>query len=196
MTGMQDYIEVGAKRGGMLLPGHIDLIRSYLWLPTHSGNGDTLFSSSSNTYLANTDFNRLVKTFEVGMGAAIKGCFAEDGILKEGGSFKGEAGPYEASVPSAILKACGDAIKYYTAIENKPGEYKWTAIANGLFNTSEKLHNLAGGYPTNATHGVQNVPGDVGSVPLDGYLYLLGAWTGAFTNDEFNTITGAAEGRF
>jgi hypothetical protein len=196
MTGMKDYIEVGAKRGGMFLPGHIDLIRSYLWLPTHSGKGDVLFSSSTNAYLANADFGSLVKTFEVGMSTAIKGCFAEDGILKEGGSFKGEAGPYEALVPSTMFKACGDAIKYYTSVGDRAGEYKWTAIANGLFNTSERLHNLIGGYPTNATHGLKDIPGDVGSVPLDGYLYLLGAWTGAFTNSEFNTITGAAEGRF
>jgi hypothetical protein len=196
MIGMKDYIEVGAKRGGTILPGYIDLIRSYLWLPTHSGNGDILFDPSTNAHLVGADFDSLVKTFEVGMGAAIKGCFAEDGILKEGGSFKGEAGPYATIVPSTLFKACGDAIKYYSAIGNKTGEYKWTAVANGLFNTSERLHNLVGGYPTNATHELTSVAGDVGSVPLDGYLYLLGAWTGAFTNSEFSTLTGAAEGRF
>lgn len=196
MTGMAPYVEVGAKKGGILLPGYIDLVRSYLWLPTHYAKGDVLFTEATNTHLAWADFSSLVNTFEIGMAAAVKGSFGEDGILKEGGSFKGESGPYSGSVPSSLFKACGDAISYYSAAGDKSGEYKWLAIANGLFNTSERLHNLAGGYPYNATHGLTNIAGDVGSAPLDGYLYLLGSWTGSFTSAEFNAMTGGTEGRF
>lgn len=190
ITGIQNdiapYIQAQCNYGGILLPGYVDAIASYLWYPVHHYLGDNIFSNLSG------DPQPFIDTFELGMSAIINGALNEDGIIIEGGSFMKRPGPFSGTVPSKLFSACADAIKLYRLKGDEYQERKWTHIAEGLFRTTEdNYHNIAG-YQFDPLSS-SSFTGDPGSVPLKGYIKLLGQYTGQFTSDEFRSITGQIE---
>jgi len=182
---VEPYIQAGAKRGGIFQPGSIKAIRHYLWLPTHIAKEDPLFTNLS------IDTTRLVDTFEVGMSTMLKGSVNQDGILIEGGSFHNKPAPFSGTVPSELMVACADAIRYYRLTVNIAQEKKWEAIAHGILRSSIELYHYSGGYPFNPLDpATSTLHGDSGSVPLNGYLALMAQYTGVYSSSEFTTITG------
>lgn len=179
---MAPYIEATANRGGLITPGFTKAVKYYLWYPTHYYNADPLFTG--------TDPARFVNTFEVGMGAILKGTFNEDGIPVEGGSYKMLQAPFSGSVPSELFDACARAIEYYRLTDNTVQENKWLAIAEGLFRSTQAAYAKSGGYPYDPIF-TSPAAGDLGSVPLRGFLKLIGQYPdGPLTSAEFNEITG------
>lgn len=186
LLSIEPYIQVAARRGGILQPGSVKAIRHYLWLPTHIVNEDPLFTG------LNIDTERLVNTFEIGMASMLKGSVNHDGILIEGGAFQNKPAPFSGTVPSELMIACADAIKYYRASDNSDQEKKWQAIAHGLIRTTTGLYKYSGGYPYNPLDpATSTLHGDSGSLPLHGYLALMSQYTGVYSSSEFTTITGS-----
>jgi hypothetical protein len=178
---MEPYVRSAATQGGVMPPGYIKAIKHYLWYPIHYARGEQMFTGISQ--------DRYVETFEMAMGAVIKGCFNEDGIVVEGGSFGYKPAPFSGSVPSELFDACGSAIKYYKLSSNPEQERKWTAIAEGVLNTTNKVYLQSGGYPFNTIFST-SAGGDPGSVPLRGLIKLMDNLPAPLTNEEFILLTG------
>lgn len=182
---MAPYIEATAHRGGLITPGFTKAVKHYLWYPIHYYNNDPLFNG--------TDPSRFVDTFEIGMGAILKGSLNEDGIPVEDASFKMLQAPFSGSVPSEMFDACAKAIEYYRLVGDTAQENKWLCIAEGLFRSTEGTYAQSGGYPYSTVFSNPAV-GDLGSVPLRGYMKLIGQYPdGPLTDAEFSTITGQVQ---
>lgn len=178
-------IQRQARMGGIMEPGYIDAVRSFLWLPQHVANQDPLFYP---TY--SNDVQAHVNVFEDGMDAILRGSLSEDGILIEGGGFKHSIAPFSGQIPSALMEACAEAAKYYDTAGNTTRYNKWLSLAHGVFSNTVSLYSKDGGYPESPIFNTAVAPGDAGSHALYGYLSILDLKSGSFTADELNSITG------
>lgn len=174
------FIEANSNNGGIIQPGIFKALKYLLWHPIHKANGNPFVTGNYSSNVA---------TFEIGMGAALKGSLNEDGIIIEGGSFNYKPAPFEATVPNDMLNAALYAVKYYDLIQDSKSKNRWLSIAEGIYRTTENLYALSGGYPYTVNF-TTSVSGDPGSAVLNGYLQILNVLDEPITEDQFNYYTG------
>lgn len=177
---ISNYINAISYHGGIIQPGIFKALKYLLWHPTHKANGNPFITGNYSSNVA---------TFEIGMGAALKGSLNEDGIIIEGGSFNYKPAPFEATVPNDMLNAALYAVKYYDLIQDSKSKNRWLSIAEGIYRTTENLYALSGGYPYTVNF-TTSVSGDPGSAVLNGYLQILNVLDEPITEDQFNYYTG------
>ena len=177
------YIRTNAYNGGIMQKGIFKALKYLLWHPTNSLMGHDFITGSYPSH---------VETFEIGMGAALKGCLNENGIIIEGGSFNYQNAPFDAVLPNDMLDASFYAANYYNLANDTTNRNKWLAIAEGIYRTTEKLYALSGGYPYNPYFSV-SASGDAGSSVLNGYLQVLTALDAPLTDDEFIYFVGSID---
>jgi hypothetical protein len=188
---MRPTIHAATSLGGILEPGYVKAVRKYLWFPYYSGQGLDLWNDTHNEMLAGANFDIFVDTFELGMGAILRGAISEEGIVTEGGSFRHQPAPLRTTLPSELFKACADAIKYYDSINDTDNKTRWTCLAEGLFRTTTGNYKLVGGYPDTVIFNRQSAVGNPGYIPVDGLMYLLNTvQTESFSSDKKLMLTG------
>jgi hypothetical protein len=188
---VRDFVISETQRGGVMEPGYIDLVHTYLWLPKHVALGEDLFTGRSDLVDSHT------QVFEEAMSAILRSSFSEDGIFIEGGYYNHEIAPFaENSVPSKIFEVAADAISYYDTVNNEPMKEKWRAIAQGMFYSCTGLYKQVGGYPTSPYFDENNSVGDFGSSVARGYTALLGQKDSAFNTLETLSLTGGGRSTY
>jgi hypothetical protein len=188
MNTVADVMKIQARRGGILEPNYIKAVKSMLWFIKHKAEGEALFQGYRPT--------GHLEAFEETFSAVLLGSLSEDGIFTEGGSYKHNIAPFSGQVPSLLLETAADAIEYYRLTNNTVQEDKWIGLAEGMYRTCTGLYEHAGGYPYSTVFTTSNAPGDLGSVPLGGFLKVLGQRPSAFTDVEGKAITGGFTDRY
>jgi hypothetical protein len=186
-----EKIRSQAGRGGILPNGYIDAVKHFLWIPRHQTEGTHPFSGSITSVSSG-----LVDIFELGMDAIIKGSLSEDGILSEGGSFKHTPAPFPSTLPSSLLETCADAISYYNTVGNLFKRNKWTAMYQGIYNTTLELYEQAGGFPYNTNYSLTSATGDPGSALIGGLTKYIGYHQELYATGEMTLIISGASTRY
>jgi hypothetical protein len=183
-----DRIISQAGRGGILPDGYIDAVKHFLWLPKHQVEDTYPFTGGVSS--------GLIDVFEAGMAAVIKGSLSEDGILTEAGSYKHMPAPFTSTLPTSLLEACMDAVGYYDSTSNATMKNKWTALYQGIYNTSLGLYEQAGGFPYDTNYTLTNASGDPGSALLGGLVQYIVRNTGEYGTGIAGSVISGATTRY
>lgn len=180
---LEPVVTTLAKRGGLIGPGHVKLLRSMAWLVNHKLAGEIPFTG---------DYDLITNSLITAAESYVKSAISQDGKISQHGVFGWEPAPFSGEMPSEILSLCADMSKMYALTGDVDGKEKWMSISAGMYHTATGQYKLAGGYPIDPSYSLNStIAGEPGVVPMKGFLSILGRKDSVFTDAEVQAITGS-----